>query len=53
MKEIVFNVRPAEQGGFCVAAEGIDIYAQGETLEEVRANIREAVAAYLPRENPA
>ncbi len=43
--EIIFEVREDDvAGGYAASALGIGIHTQGETLEEVRANVREAVA---------
>ncbi|MDD4118173.1 MAG: 2-oxoisovalerate dehydrogenase [Kiritimatiellae bacterium] len=45
--EIIFDVRVDEvDGGYAASALGVGIHTQGETLEEVRANVREAVACY-------
>ena len=45
--ELIFEVTEAEEGGFCAAALGYGITTQGETLEELRAMVREAVACYF------
>ena len=46
-EEIIFEVREDEvDGGYAASALGVGIHTQGETLEEVRANVREAVACY-------
>lgn len=46
-EEIIFEVREDEvDGGYAASALGVGLHAQGETLEEVRANVREAVACY-------
>ena len=45
--EIIFDVRIDEvDGGYAASALGVGIHPQGETPEEVRANVREAVACY-------
>ena len=45
--EIIFDVRVDEvDGGYAASALGVGIHTQGETPEEVRANVREAVACY-------
>lgn len=45
--EIIFEVWEDEaDGGYAASALGVGIHTQGETLEEVRANVREAVACY-------
>ncbi len=46
-EEIIFEVREDEvDGGYAASALGVGIHTQGESLEEVRANVREAVACY-------
>ena len=45
--EIIFEVREDEvDGGYAASALGVGIHTQGGSLEEVRANVREAVACY-------
>ncbi len=44
MSEIVFEVHEDEaDGGYTAAALGYGIHTQGETLEELRAMVRDAV----------
>lgn len=45
--EIIFEVTEAEEGGYCAAALGFGIHTQGETVEELRAMVRDAVACYF------
>ncbi len=45
--ELIFEVRDAEEGGFCARALGHAIFAQGETWEELRANVVEAAALHF------
>jgi predicted RNase H-like HicB family nuclease len=48
MSEIIFKVREdAADGGYTASALGVGIYTQGETLDELRAMVRDAVACYL------
>ena len=48
MSEIIFEVREDEAGGgFTASALGLGIHSEGETLEELRANVREAVDCYF------
>jgi predicted RNase H-like HicB family nuclease len=49
--EIIFEVTEAEEGGFCASALGYGINTQAETLPELRAMVRDAVACYF--DNPA
>lgn len=48
MSEIIFEVREDEaDGGFTASALGYGIHTQGETLEELRAMVRDAVRCYF------
>ena len=48
MNEIVFEVREDEvDGGFTASAVGAGIHTQGDTAEELRRNIREAVETFF------
>jgi predicted RNase H-like HicB family nuclease len=54
MSEIIFEVREDEvDGGYTAAALGYGIHTQGETLEELRAMVREAVECYFDETQPA
>jgi predicted RNase H-like HicB family nuclease len=45
--EIIFEVTESEEGGYCASALGCGITTQGETLEELRAMVRDAVDCYF------
>jgi predicted RNase H-like HicB family nuclease len=45
--EIIFEVTEAEEGGYCASALGYGITTQAETLEELRAMVRDAVDCYF------
>ncbi len=48
MSEIIFEVREDEaDGGYAASALGYGIHTQGETLEELRAMVRDAVNCYF------
>ena len=48
MKEIIFEVAEDEiDGGYSASAMGLSIHTQGETLDELRRNVREAVECYF------
>jgi predicted RNase H-like HicB family nuclease len=48
MSEIIFEIREDEvDGGYTASALGVGIHTQGETLDELRCNIREAVACHF------
>ena len=46
MSDLVFHVEQEADGGFVAECLTEGIYTQGDTWEELRANVREAVAAY-------
>ena len=45
--EIIFEVTEAEEGGYCAAALGYGITTQAESLDELRAMVRDAVECYF------
>ena len=45
--ELIFEVRDAEEGGFCARALGHAIFTQAENWEELRANVLEATAVHF------
>ena len=48
MTEIIFEVREDEgDGGYTASALGLGIHTEGETLEQLRANVKEAVDCYF------
>jgi predicted RNase H-like HicB family nuclease len=48
MSEMIFEVCEDEvEGGFTASAVGFGIHSEGETLEELRTNVREAVDCYF------
>ena len=50
MNEIIFEVREYEaDGGYTASALGYGIHTQGDTLEELRAMVKEAVACYFDK----
>ena len=48
MTEIVFQVTEDEaDGGYTASALGYGIHTQGDSIEEIRHNVKEAVACYF------
>lgn len=45
--ELIFEIRDAEEGGYCARALGHSIFTEGETWEELRANVLEAAALHF------
>jgi hypothetical protein len=47
MKEIKFKIQPSAEGGLEARALEYSIFTEGETLEEVKGNISEAVNCHF------
>ena len=47
MRELVFEVTQEADGGFVAESLGEGVITQADTWEELRVNVREAVAAYF------
>jgi predicted RNase H-like HicB family nuclease len=48
MNEIIFDVREDEvDGGFTASALGYGIHTQGDTMEELRTMVKDAVRCYF------
>lgn len=47
MKEIVFLVEEAEEGGYTARALGESIFTEGDSMNELRDNIQEALACHF------
>ncbi|HEX4137566.1 MAG TPA: 2-oxoisovalerate dehydrogenase [Bryobacteraceae bacterium] len=45
--ELIFEVRDAEEGGYCARALGHSIFTEAETWEELRANVLEATSLHF------
>jgi len=45
--ELIFEVRDAEEGGYCARTPGHGIFTDAETWEELRANVLEAVSVHF------
>jgi predicted RNase H-like HicB family nuclease len=54
VNEIVFEITQEADGGFCAECLTESIFTQGDTWDELRANVSEAVEAfYFDRPKPA
>lgn len=47
MSEIIFVVEEVPEGGYAARALGESIFTDGENLDEVRRNVREAVDCHF------
>ncbi len=48
--ELIFEVRDADEGGYCAHALGHAIFTEAETWEELRRNVLEAVSLHFEEE---
>jgi len=46
MNELVFEVTQEDDGGFCAECLSENIFTQGQTWDELRGNVQEAVRAF-------
>ena len=46
-KELIFLVQDSPEGGYEARALGESIFAEGETMEEIKASIRDAVRCHF------
>ena len=46
MNELVFEVTQEADGGFCTECLSENIFTQGDSWDELRQNVREAVRGY-------
>ena len=47
MSEIIFVVEDSDEGGYTAKALGYSIYTEGETLDQLKANIKDAVKCHF------
>lgn len=47
MRELIFLVEDAPEGGFTASALGASIYTEADTLEALRTHIRDAVHCHF------
>jgi predicted RNase H-like HicB family nuclease len=47
MNEVFFLIEEALEGGYTAKAIGESIFTEGETMDELKANIREAVHCHF------
>ncbi len=45
--EIIFSIQESPEGGYEARALGYSIFTQGDTMEELRTNVREAVHTHF------
>jgi len=52
MSEIIFVIEDSNEGGYTAKALGYSIHTEGETLDELRENIRDAVRCHFDEKDP-
>jgi len=57
MQEIIFIVKESEEGGYIASALNESIFTDGESLQELKSNVKEAVQCHfdddtIRRKNP-
>jgi hypothetical protein len=53
MNEIIFIVEESSEGGFEAKALGHSIFTEGDTIEELKQNIREAIHCHFETNAPS
>jgi len=46
MKELMFLVHEAEEGGYHAEAVGVGIFAEGDTMDELKKSIKSGIECY-------
>ena len=47
MSEIIFIVENSDEGGYTAKSLGYSIYTEGETLDELKENIKDAIKCHF------
>jgi predicted RNase H-like HicB family nuclease len=47
MNELIFLIEDAPEGGYTASALGADIVTEGDTLDELRENVRDATECHF------
>ncbi len=50
MKEIIFVLEDDPDGGYSARALGFSIFVQGETIEELKTNIKDALKCHFEKD---
>ena len=50
-KELIFLIEEAAEGGYTASALGYSIFTEGETFDELRKNIKDAVRCHFDKKN--
>jgi predicted RNase H-like HicB family nuclease len=52
MTEIIFIVEESAEGGYEARALGQSIFTEGETIEELKKNVKEAIHCHFEKDLP-
>ena len=52
MEEIIFLVEESQEGGYTAKGLGVSIFTEGETIEDLQKNIKEAIQCHFDIEKP-
>ncbi len=52
MTEIIFVVEESPEGGYEAKSLGYSIFTEGETMEELKRNIKEAILCHFEDDRP-
>lgn len=47
MSEIIFIIESSDEGGYTAKALGYSIYTEGETIDELKKNVKDAVKCHF------
>jgi predicted RNase H-like HicB family nuclease len=47
MSEIIFIVEDSDEGGYTAKSLGYSIYTEGETLDELKENVKDAIKCHF------
>ena len=53
MSELIFTIKEAEEGGYVAKCLTQSIFTEGETMDELRVNVKLAVSCHFEDENDA
>ena len=53
MKGIIFLIHEAEEGGYHAEAVGIGVFAEGETMDELKKNIKGGIDCFYAESKDA
>ena len=52
MEEIIFLVEESAEGGYTAKGLGVSIFTEGETIEDLQKNIKDAILCHFDFEKP-